>query len=354
MPALSPLGSDVNHAVQSKGVSTVLKSIATIVTVFTIGIAAVGPCAAQSPSHQQFTMVSKGHDYPTFLAFDSRGDLYVTNNGDGTISRITLSNGRVETFARGLGRPQGLAFDGNGILFVANLDAIWKVYPDGNAVIFATLPRESVCPRHFDVYRKRCGASGASLVGLAFDAMGRLSVATFGTKTVKRLSPQGAPSVIVSGLGQNRQSIEYGDFSTGPYGLAADRAGNLYVSLRDGFIRKILIDGSERTLGSTGIGSDIRGIAVDDEGNIFAASREYRGRGLIGKMTPDGQVELLATGLADDPQGVALDGRGNLFVANRRDGRISRRRIVPGRSLATSAPRRGQDLKTNAPVRAQQ
>ena len=57
---------------------------------------------------------------PTGLAFDSRGNLFVSSILDGTVDEITPS-GSVSLFASGFNYPEGLAFDGSGNLLVANL-----------------------------------------------------------------------------------------------------------------------------------------------------------------------------------------------------------------------------------------
>jgi sugar lactone lactonase YvrE len=73
------------------------------------------------------------------LAFSPRGDLFVagpTTSSFDCIYRIDPS-GAVSTFYRGLGRPQGLAFDADGNLYVAASLAgqrgIVKITPDGKA-----------------------------------------------------------------------------------------------------------------------------------------------------------------------------------------------------------------------------
>ena len=59
-----------------------------------------------------------GFDYPVGLAFDSAGNLYVTNSDNDTVSEVTPA-GVVSSFASGLNRPIGLAFAA-GNLYVAN------------------------------------------------------------------------------------------------------------------------------------------------------------------------------------------------------------------------------------------
>ena len=83
------------------------------------------------------------------LAFGPRGDLFVTGPND-RVFKID-PNGSVSTFYKGLGRPQGLAFDVDGNLYVAaslsGTRGIVKITPDAKA---------------------KLEVSGQGLVGLAF------------------------------------------------------------------------------------------------------------------------------------------------------------------------------------------
>jgi sugar lactone lactonase YvrE len=83
------------------------------------------------------------------LAFGPNGDLFVTGPND-RVFKID-PNGSVTTFYKGLGRPQGLAFDAAGNLYVAaslsGTRGIVKITPDAKASL---------------------AVSGLGLVGLAF------------------------------------------------------------------------------------------------------------------------------------------------------------------------------------------
>lgn len=83
------------------------------------------------------------------LAFGPKGDLFVTGPND-RVYRID-PNGTVTTFYKGLGRPQGLAFDADGNLYVAaslnGTRGIVRITPDAKASL---------------------EVSGQGLVGLAF------------------------------------------------------------------------------------------------------------------------------------------------------------------------------------------
>jgi sugar lactone lactonase YvrE len=96
------------------------------------------------------------------LAFGPDGALYVTGptvTSFDTVTRID-QNGNASVFYRGLGRPQGLAFDTSGNLYVAatlrGRRGIVRISPDGQqAEIFV---------------------AGVNLVGLAFSALGEMVV----------------------------------------------------------------------------------------------------------------------------------------------------------------------------------
>jgi sugar lactone lactonase YvrE len=102
------------------------------------------------------------------LAFGPDGSLYVTAptlSPRDSVYRVRTS-GKVETFYDGFGRPQGLAFDSQGQLYVvdalAGSSGVWRFRPDTDA------PPEQV-------------VAGGALIGLAFDPRGGLVLASADT-----------------------------------------------------------------------------------------------------------------------------------------------------------------------------
>ena len=122
------------------------------------------------------------------LPFPGRRNLYVTNAGNNTVSKVT-PGGVVSTFATGFSEPWGLAFDSSGNLYVANhaSTTVSKVTPGGAVSTFAS------------------GFSDPT--ALAFDSSGNLYVANLGTESVLEVTPAGVVSTFASGF-------------SGPMGLA--------------------------------------------------------------------------------------------------------------------------------------
>ena len=117
-----------------------------------------------SPDRQVFVFATLEPSIAAYhLAFGPDGYLYVaapTTSSFDSIHRIS-HNGEVEVFYRGLGRPQGLAFDEEGRLYVAaslsGRKGIVRIDPDRRAELFL---------------------SGPGIVGLAFTPSRAMVVAT--------------------------------------------------------------------------------------------------------------------------------------------------------------------------------
>ncbi len=99
------------------------------------------------------------------LAFHPNGDLYVTGPTTSSYDRVyrITQGGEVSTFFRGLGRPQGLAFDRDSNLYVAasygGRRGIIRITPQAHAEVVL---------------------SGSGLVGMALQPSGRAILATTG------------------------------------------------------------------------------------------------------------------------------------------------------------------------------
>jgi sugar lactone lactonase YvrE len=125
-----------------------------------------------APDQQVFVFATLEPSVSAYhLAFSPQGDLFVTGPTTSSFDRVNKidPNGTVTTFYKGLGRPQGLAFDVDGNLYVAasisGRRGIVKITPDGKANL---------------------EVAGQGLVGLAF-APGRSAILAT-TSSVHHLS----------------------------------------------------------------------------------------------------------------------------------------------------------------------
>jgi len=296
---------------------------------------------------------------PIALATDGAGNLFVADEGSGTIRRVEIATGVVTTLAGSPGAPGGtdgtgaaasfdtpasLASDGAGNLFVADAynHTIRKVEIATGVV--TTLAGSPGAPGRTD------GTGGAAQFnepdGLATDGAGNLFVADSSNHTIRKVviatgvvtTLAGSPGAPGGTNGTGAAARFYG-----PAGLATDGAGNLFVAdYGNETVRKVVIAtgvvttlaGATGARGSTnGTGAAARfndpfGLATDGAGNLFVADGgNYTIREVV---IATGEVTTLAgsqgalgatdgTGAAarfDAPNGLATDGAGNLFVAD--------------------------------------
>jgi len=218
--------------------------------------------------------VGTGLNDPDALAFDSAGNLYVANYGQGsgnTILKIS-PNGVGSVFAsNGVFGPGGLAFDRAGNLYVGNGNGIIdKFTPDGVGSIFATLPARSV-------------------QGLATDSVGNLYVSDTSTGNIDKFTPSGVSSVFA-----HVGSV---------YGLAFDSAGNLYAATFTGnTIDKVTPAGVVSLFCNGGSFFFPTDLAFDSAGTLYATDPG----GKVDKITQGGVASLFTTTGPNPPYGIAV------------------------------------------------
>src|SRR6202040_1673740 len=134
-----------------------------------------------SPSREIFVFATLEPSLAAYhLAFHPSGDLYVTGPTTSSYDRVyrITTGGDVSVFYRGLGRPQGLAFDQDANLYVAasfgGRRGIARVTPDGQTEVIL---------------------SGSGLVGLALQPSGRAILTTNGALYTLDWDVRGLPLV---------------------------------------------------------------------------------------------------------------------------------------------------------------
>lgn len=148
------------------------------------------------------------------LAIDSRGNLYGSNFFGDSVYKITPS-GEVSVFVSGLANPNGLAFDRQGHLFIAEFSAsiIHKYDKDGNLIksfpvdgipsgmiqsrfrnsIIYTDVRDNGIKELLSDGTVKVLYKGEPLnapVGLAFDRRGALYIGNFNDRKIYKLNPR--------------------------------------------------------------------------------------------------------------------------------------------------------------------
>ena len=197
--------------------------------------------------------------YPTALAVDAAGNVYVADTSNHIIRKITPA-GDVSTLA-GMAGVQGSA-DGT-----------------GTAAQF-TQPS-----------------------GIAVDASGNVFVADSGNQTIRKISPAGVVSTVAGTAGSSGGSD--GPAATAlfafPTGIAFDATGNLVIAdPNGGTIRRLSAGGTVTTIAGTfntqgsadGTGAAARflypfALALDAAGNVYIADSE---NSTVRKLTPAGVV----------------------------------------------------------------
>lgn len=283
-------------------------------------------------------------NYPTGVAIDSTGNLYVVENNYAGFRRVT-SEGVVTTVPVGLNSPFGVAVDADTTVYVANSfdHTIVKVTAAGVRTELAGAP-------YNDGSADGTGGSAQFRYpyGVAVDRLGTVYVADTGNNTIRKVTPAGVVTTL-AGLAQldgGGNPIGGSADGTGsaarfnaPYSVAVDGPGNLYVAdTANHTIRKITATGVVSTFAglagtsgsADGTGPEARfsspnGVAVDSAGSVYVADT---GNNTIRKVTSAGVVTTLAgsplvvgnsdgTGMDaqfNGPSGVALDELGSLYV----------------------------------------
>jgi tripartite motif-containing protein 71 len=284
-----------------------------------------GTSAVSNPSGWQVILTVKT-DAVSFgipgIALDGHGNLYAAELDDNLIYKYSIS-GKLEAQWGGpgagpgqLGRPDKLAFDAQGNLYVTEVSPISGGTEGGNSRIQKFSPTGTPLAQ-WGMFGSAPGQFN-NPIGIAVNRQGDIYVAEEGGVRIQELSPRGQPLAHWGTPGSGP-----GQFNV-PYDLALDASGNVYVSEPGPFepgndrIQKFSSDGVPLAQwGGPGTGpgqfNDPTGLAIDSKGNIFVVDS---GNNRVEELSPTGQFVAQWTGPGFKfVSKIALDDHGTLYVS---------------------------------------
>jgi serine/threonine-protein kinase len=229
---------------------------------------------------------------PTSTAADSSGNVFIADMANSAIREIS-PQGVVTTFAgngsagfvNGTGTaalfnvPTGVATDGAGNVYVAD---------NGNSMIRKITPKGVVTTLAGSGNRGATNGAGTAASfnqpqALAVDAGGNVYVADEGNNLIRKITPQGVVTTLAgSGSAGAANGVGTAASFNGPAGITVDISGNVYVGdSNNNLIRKIAPDGTVTTVAGTGLAggdngalntatfNNPQGVVVDQYGRIF-------------------------------------------------------------------------------------
>jgi sugar lactone lactonase YvrE len=294
-------------------------------------------------------------NFPSGVAVDAAGNIYVADRDNNRIRKVaadgtvtTLAGTGERAFANGpataskFNAPNSVAVDPAGNVYVADRgnNHIRKITPDGTVSTFAGSSQPGFSEG------TGVGARFSSPAGITIDTAGNIYVSDNGNYRIRKVTPAGVVSTVA---GSGTKGFADGPAASAQFagvnGIAVDNAGNLYVAdATNNRIRKVTPAREVSTFAGSGdagfadgpaAGARFAspfGVAVDRAGNVYVADAAGS---RIRRIGTDGIVSTLggsgSGGFADGPgiasrfagpEGLAVDAAGTIYVADSANQRI--------------------------------
>ncbi|MCO5951129.1 gliding motility-associated C-terminal domain-containing protein [Mucilaginibacter flavidus] len=321
---------------------------ATVVSI-AVNVVAVPLPAAPQISYDSPKVYPPGTPIPPLTPHNNGGPVPQTAFGKATVFAGNGSKGNNDNIGTdaSFNFPTDVATDSKGNVYVADRDnsLIRKITPTGQATTFAGNGISQV------VDGQGTAASFKGPTSITIDVGDNIYVVDSYGDAVRKITPTGLVSTIVglNGPGEVDGPVATAKIAV-PWGIVVDNSGNIYVSeFGSGNIRKISAAGIVTTIAGSGSSgyADGKGaaasfknpkkMAIDASGDIFVADE---GNNKVRGITPDGTVSTL---IKDNIYyrfqgitGVAVDVLGNLYISDSGNSRIIKVEANTGRESILS------------------
>lgn len=263
-----------------------------------------------------------GFSMPAGITFDDAGNMYVTNMGSNSISRLDLDHS-LTTFATGLNKPMGIVFtgpaglksfkvvnngsgsiftvDGTGVVysFVTGLNSPHFIISDKSYNIFVTNGNSDIIEITPSKIAFTYTTDLSDPYGLVMDTSGLVYAANYGTNSISKI---------------DTAYRTYAQGFTRPWGIAFSASGTLFVtnlgpeSACGGSISMVTTDGRVLPFvetfarsacnsdpSSSPCGTEPMDIKTGFQKNLFVSMYNTRGASTISEVTYDGEAHLFGS-----------------------------------------------------------
>lgn len=303
----------------------------------------------QAAGHADGTGIKASFSNPFGLTSDKAGNLYVADNLNNEIRKIT-PDGVVTTLSGAITtglingpaasarffNPIATAFDSKGNLYILDQQnfCIRKITPDNSVSTFAG----------DGTFGELDGPSATAEIspalGLTCDSKDNLYFVEPGNDHIRKVTPDGTISTIAKGGPgfANGNALTAAQFNS-PSGVAFDTAGNCYIADTYNYsIRKLTPAGTVSTFAGNGTSGNVNGpaasatfglpsaLVIGPDGTLYVLDKTNYS---IRTISPDGTVATLtgngiqayndgpaATASFYNPISMAIDPQGNLYVTD--------------------------------------
>jgi|GEM_PF-1862297 len=244
------------------------------------------------------TMPTKGGDL--LLVTLSDNTIVQYNVGLGTQAAIQASQSVFTS--TGLNAPRGMATDGLNVYVANNGDGTINRFNASAVLVDTFVPSNP-------------GRTGP--LGLAFDNSGNLYAGFQGSSSITRFDSTGAV------LPPNPFGGSFSGFGGTPWAMVFSSSGNMYVTGGDsGRIQQITPGGTMSTIVTMGGGTSPRGLAIDSSNRLYVA--DFSGNYVNRYNTSGGLIDNFIVSGLNNPLGLLIDSAGSLYVANSGNNTISK------------------------------